>query len=96
MQCSNCGHEFKPNSFAYKARQRCPECGTIMQIQCPPGIGFIPVIIAFIVAVYVVTVIGYDLIVGLSIFVLVYWPIEIIMDLILIYFDQYQLHELDR
>ncbi len=96
MHCSNCNHEFKPSSFAYKARQKCPECGTIMQIQFPSGIGFLPIIIAFIVAVYVVTVIGYDLLVGISVFVLVYWPVEIIMDLILIYTGQYRLYEFKR
>ncbi|WP_296877872.1 hypothetical protein [Thomasclavelia sp.] len=67
-----------------------------MQIQFPSGIGFLPIIIAFIVAVYVVTVIGYDLLVGISVFVLVYWPVEIIMDLILIYIGQYRLYEFKR
>ncbi|MFQ6794065.1 MAG: hypothetical protein ACLRT4_15005 [Thomasclavelia sp.] len=67
-----------------------------MQIQFPSGIGFLPIIIAFIVAVYVVTVIGYDLLVGISVFVLVYWPVEIIMDLILIYTGQYRLYEFKR
>ncbi|WP_294578004.1 hypothetical protein [uncultured Thomasclavelia sp.] len=96
MECSNCGHEFKPSSFAYKARQKCPECGTIMQIQFPPGIGFVPIIIALIVGLYVVMVAGFDLIVGISVFVLVYWPVEIIMDLILIYMGQYRLYELEK
>ena len=96
MHCSNCNHEFKATSFAYKARQVCPVCGTVMQIQFPSGMGFIPIVIAFLPAVYMVSVLQFSLIVGLSVFVLVYWPIEIIMDILLIYFDQYRLYEAEQ
>ena len=87
MYCSNCNHEFKAASFAYKARQRCPECGTLMQIQFPSGMGFIPIIVA---------ILQFDLLVGLSVFILVYWPIEVIMNILLIYFDKYRLYEVDQ
>lgn len=95
MRCTNCNHEFKASSFAYKARQICPECGTIMQIQFPSGVGFIPMIIAFFPALYVITTLQYSLIVGISIFILVYWPIEIIMDILLIYYNKFDFYEVD-
>ena len=96
MYCSNCNHEFKAASFAYKARQRCPECGTLMQIQFPSGMGFIPITVAILPAVYMVSVLQFDLLVGLSVFILVYWPIEVIMNILLIYFDKYRLYEVDQ
>lgn len=96
MNCSNCNYKFKDSSFVYKARQRCPECGTIMQIQYPSGVGFIPVLIAIFPAVYVASVLEFDFIVAASIFILVYWPVEFIMNILLIYFDKYRLYEVDQ
>lgn len=95
MNCTNCNHQFKASSFAYKARQVCPQCGAVMQIQFPSGMGFIPILIGFLVGVYMVSVLRYTFIVGLSVFVLVYWPIEVIMNNFLIYYGKYRLYEVE-
>lgn len=58
--------------------------------------GFIPIIVAILPAVYMVSVLQFDLLVGLSVFILVYWPIEVIMNILLIYFDKYRLYEVDQ
>ena len=62
----------------------------------PSGMGFIPIIVAILPAVYMVSVLQFDLLVGLSVFILVYWPIEVIMNILLIYFDKYRLYEVDQ
>ena len=94
MRCRYCDYEFKDASFAYKGRQECPECHTVYQIQFPSGVGFIPIIIAFIPALYMVTTLKYQFMVGLAVFILFYWSIDIIINILLIYFDQYELEEI--
>ena len=94
MRCRYCDYEFKDASFAYKGRQECPECHTVYQIPFPSGVGFIPIIIAFIPALYMVTTLKYQFMVGLAVFILFYWSIDIIMNILLIYFDQYELEEI--
>ncbi len=94
MRCRYCDYEFKDASFAYKGRQECPECHTVYQIHFPSGVGFIPIIIAFIPALYMVTTLKYQFMVGLAVFILFYWSIDIIMNILLIYFDQYELEEI--
>ena len=66
-----------------------------MQIQFPSGMGFIPIIVAILPAVYMVSVLQFDLLVGLSVFILVYWPIEVIMNNILIYLGKYEIEEIE-
>ena len=89
----DCGYEFKAVKFAYNNKQRCPKCGKVYQISFPSGVGFIPIFIAFFPALYMVMVLKYQLMVGLSIFILCYWAIDIIMNILLIYFDKYILQE---
>lgn len=95
MRCHYCDHEFKITSFAYKGRQVCPKCGTVYQIHFPEGVGLIPIVIAFVPALYSVMVLKYALIVGLSFFILFYWAIDIIMNILLIYYDRYELEEIN-
>lgn len=94
MKCRYCDYEWKDSSFAYKGRQECPQCHTVYQIHFPSGVGFIPIVLAFIPALYMVTALKYQLIVGLAVFILFYWSIDIIMNMLLIYFDQYELEEI--
>ena len=56
MRCYHCSHEIKDSAFAYKGRQECKECHSIYQIHFPSGVGFIPIVIAFIPALYMVTI----------------------------------------
>ena len=91
MRCYHCSHEIKDSAFAYKGRQECKECHSIYQIHFPSGVGFIPVVIAFIPALYMVTILRYAFIVGLAIFVIFYWAIDIIMNNILIYLGKYEI-----
>ena len=89
MRCYHCSHEIKDSAFAYKGRQECKECHSIYQIHFPSGVGFIPIVIAFIPALYMVTILRYAFIVGLAIFVIFYWAIDIIMNNILIYLGKF-------
>ena len=73
MRCYHCSHEIKDSAFAYKGRQECKECHSIYQIHFPSVVGFIPIVIAFIPALYMVTILRYAFIVGLAIFVIFYW-----------------------
>lgn len=66
MRCYHCSHEIKDSSFAYKGRQECKECHSVYQIHFPSGVGFIPIIIAFIPALYMVTSLRYSFVVGLA------------------------------
>ena len=56
MRCYHCSHEIKDSAFAYKGRQECKECHSVYQIHFPSGVGFIPIVIAFIPALYMVTI----------------------------------------
>ena len=94
MKCRHCSYEFNDSSYAYKSRQRCPKCGTIYQIHFPSGVGFIPAIISVVPALYMVLGLKFSILVGLSVFILFYWPIDIIMNIILIYKNQYNLEEI--
>ena len=87
--------EIKDSSFAYKGRQECKECHSVYQIHFPSGAGFIPIIIAFIPALYMVTSLRYSFVVGLAMFVLFYWAIDIIMNHILIYLGKYEIEEVE-
>ena len=82
MRCYHCSHEIKDSSFAYKGRQECKECHSVYQIHFPSGAGFIPIIIAFIPALYMVTSLRY-------------WAIDIIMNHILIYLGKYEIEEVE-
>ena len=95
MRCYHCSHEIKDSAFAYKGRQGCKECHSIYQIHFPSGVGFIPIVIAFIPALYMVTILRYACIVGLAIFVIFYWAIDIIMNNILIYLGKYEIEEIE-
>ena len=95
MRCYHCSHEIKDSAFAYKGRQECKECHSIYQIHFPSGVGFIPVVIAFIPALYMVTILRYAFIVGLAIFVIFYCAIDIIMNNILIYLGKYEIEEIE-
>ena len=59
------------------------------------GVGFIPIVIAFIPALYMVTILRYAFIVGLAVFVIFYWAIDIIMNNILIYLGKYEIEEIE-
>ena len=95
MRCYHCSHEIKDSAFAYKGRQECKECHSIYQIHFPSGVGFIPIVIAFIPALYMVTILRYAFIVGLAVFVIFYWAIDIIMNNILIYLGKYEIEEIE-
>lgn len=51
--------------------------------------------IAFIPALYMVTILRYAFIVGLAVFVIFYWAIDIIMNNILIYLGKYEIEEIE-
>ena len=53
------------------------------------------IVIAFIPALYMVTILRYAFIVGLAIFVIFYWAIDIIMNNILIYLGKYEIEEIE-
>lgn len=93
MRCYYCDHEIKNENFASKARQECKECHTVYQITFPSGVGFIPIVLAFLVALFVYTTYSLSLLVSLSVFVIVYWSVDIIMNNILIYLGKYEITE---
>ena len=95
MRCYHCSHEIKDSAFAYKGRQECKECHSIYQIRFSSGVGFIPIVIAFMSALYMVTILRYAFIVGLAVFVIFYWAIDIIMNNILIYLGKYEIEEIE-
>ena len=95
MRCYHCSHEIKDSSFAYKGRQECKECHSVYQIHFPSGAGFIPIIIAFIPALYMMTSLRYSFVVGLAMFVLFYWVMDVNMNHILIYLGKYEIEEVE-
>ncbi|MDD8048545.1 MAG: hypothetical protein PHH04_02965 [Thomasclavelia sp.] len=91
IKCSKCDHEFSDFKFAYKFKQRCPNCGTVMEIHMPSGSGFIPVVLAFVAAVTITLWGNFGFLTGLAFFVVFYWPIDIIMNAIFIYTGKYEM-----
>lgn len=96
MNCENCGYPFNIYKFAYRQLRRCPKCGQMYEMKFPVGTGFIPVVLALMVSIFMTYSQGFQFIVGLSIFILVYYLIDIILKISMIYMERYEIHEIHR
>lgn len=96
MKCDHCDHEFNIYMFAYRQIRKCPTCGQMYDMKFPMGTGFIPVLIALLICVFLTMGIEYDVLVSASLFIVIYYVLDIAMKLLFIYTDHYTMEKLDR
>lgn len=96
MKCEYCEHTFNIFAFAYRQIRRCPECGQMYEMKFPVGTGFIPVVLALFISVFMSYNNHFTFMVGASIFILVYYVIDIIFKIGMIYTERYEMTEMHR
>ncbi|MFV0393490.1 MAG: hypothetical protein ACK5LC_03700 [Coprobacillaceae bacterium] len=96
MNCEHCEYQFNIYKFAYRQMRRCPECGQMYEMHFPTGTGFIPFIAAIIITIVMTYQNRYTFLVIASIFILLYYIIDIIFKISMIYTDHYEITEMNR
>lgn len=96
MKCEHCEYNFNIFKFAYRQIRRCPQCGQEYEMKFPDGTGFLPIVLALIISVLMTYRSHFTIAVGVSIFILVYYLLDIIFKISMIYTAHYEVEEINR
>lgn len=95
MKCNHCEHEFNIYMFAYRQIRKCPNCGQVYDMKFPVGTGFLPVIIGLVVCGLFAISTSYSMLVNAVVFLLVWYVIDIMMKMLFIYTNRYEIEEVN-
>lgn len=96
MKCNYCDHEFNIYMFAYRQIRKCPECGQMYDMKFSAGTGFLPVLAALLICVFLTLGVHYDLLVSAALFIVIYYFLDIGMKLLFIHTGRYTMVEMER
>lgn len=96
MKCEYCEHEFNIYSFAYRSIRKCPQCGQMYDMKFPLGTSIVPVMAAILLGVYIIMESNYGISVGVSVFILTYYILDIIIKIVLISMEKYTIVEIEK
>lgn len=96
MNCKYCDHDFNIYMFAYRQIRKCPQCGQMYDMKFPVGTGFIPVLVALLICVFLTLGVQYDVLVSAALFIVIYYFLDIGMKLLFIHTGRYIMVEMER
>ena len=93
MKCNHCEYPFDIYTFAYRQIRRCPECRQRYEMKFPVGTSFLPILLAFIISILMTNKNHFSISIGASIFILIYYLLDIILKIGMIYTDHFEVKE---